>query len=202
VKVVVPHPELAAVEGPDDIPMAKTYPAGTFEISDVPNGVVTDAEPPSIGKVTEIPADPPSDPGSTVVEPSPAVAVAEPEEVVAPAPSPALAPSAAPAPAPSPAPAPGAKAGADKASLETLISNYKKKLVRNERNIDAAKGNADKMQSLHTRATLDLAAFTRKWYASNREAAGTMEPSEAKELSDRFLSLSERSETLLNQFKK
>ena len=174
--------------------MAKTYPAGTFEISDVPNGVVTDPEPPSIGKVTEIPADPPSDPGSTVVEPSPAVAVTEPEEVVAPAPSPALAPS--------PAPTPEAKAGADKASLETLISNYKKKLVRNERNIDAAKGNADKMQSLHTRATLDLAAFTRKWYASNREAAGTMEPSEAKELSDRFLSLSERSETLLNQFKK
>jgi len=209
VKVVVPEPEPA--EGPDDIPMAKTYPAGTFDVSGVPNVIVTDPEP------GEVIPDPPTGVTPSVVEPGPVVGTAAPAPASGPDPAlatrpttkpaaePSTKPTAETAPAtaePAPATAEPANAGAVKASLESLIAGYEKKLARNERRIDQAKGDADKMQSLHTRATLDLAAFTRKWYASSREAAGTMDARESKQLSDRFLTLSERSETLLNQFNK
>lgn len=201
---VPPDPEPVVSEGTGGIPMAKTYPAGTFEASGVPNVVVTEPEPTSPGIATVIPADPPVTVVEPVVEPGP-VTVIEPGPVNVVEPGPAVVvtePAPAPSPAPAAAPAPEPKAGADKASLESLLAGYQKKLTRNERKIDEAKGDADKMQSLHTRATLDLAAFTRKWYATNREAAGTMDAREAKDLSDRFLTLSERSETLLNQFNK
>jgi|GEM_PF-1979364 len=194
VQVVVPEPAAetstadasSAVSaspelGPDGIPMAKTYPAGTFAES-VPNVVVNDPPPSAVETVGA--AESATGPVIVSTEPAPPPAgVVEPAAVAEPAPAPA-------------------DSGASKADLESLIADYEQKLSRNESKMAEAKGDTDKMQSLYTRSTLDLAAFTRKWYAANREASGSLEPQQAKQLGDRFLSLSERSETLLNQFKK